>query len=73
MLSAICFSLNQSKILSFGNGLKLQILWKLPNCLPNNLSLHSLPDNKISDWSKLKQLQTTFQIEFKMENKYHIG
>ena len=31
---------------------------------------NSLPDNKILDWSKLKQ---HFKRAFKMENKYHLG
>ena len=27
MLSTVCFNLDQSKILSFGNGLKAEIVW----------------------------------------------
>ena len=45
MLSAICFNLDKSKILSSGNELKV---WKIGN------RFNSLANNKILDWLKLK-------------------
>ena len=35
--------------------------------------LNPLPDNKILDWSKLKEIADDIQSAFKMENKYYIG
>ena len=48
MYSAICFNLDQSKILSSGKGLKVAIMMKIV--------INSLPTDKILDWSKLKTL-----------------
>ena len=44
MSSAICCSLDQSKILSSGNGSRI----------PSKSSVNSLPNDKILDWSKLE-------------------
>ena len=35
--------------------------------------VNPLPDDKILDWSKLKQIEDGILSAFKMENKYHIG
>ena len=37
------------------------------------VSLDPLPDNKILDWSKLKQIADDIFMRFKMDNKCHIG
>ena len=46
MSSAICFNLDQSKMLLSGNELKQRTVWKRV--------LNSSPNNKIVDWSNLK-------------------
>ena len=35
--------------------------------------LDPLPDNKILDWSKLKQIADDIFMRFKIDNKCHIG
>ena len=64
MLSAICLNLDQSKILSSGNGLHqfmcyhilpLKIYSILEHMAKVDLSTYKpLPSNKILDWSKLE-------------------
>ena len=39
----------------------------------NNKRHQRLPDDRILDWSKLKQIPDDNLSTFKMENKYHIG
>ena len=70
MLSAICFSLDQSKILLSSNRLRLDYLSYNKTVLSKRktfanaksnvvpmigMSLNSLPNDKIVDWSKLKE------------------
>ena len=98
MSSTICFNLDQSKILSSGNGLKFNLVLftednsftfsmgeidkiisqkvmnverKVRWALRIKVSVSPLPDDKILDWSKLKQM--TFWSAFKMKNKCHVG
>ena len=83
MSSTICFNLDQSKILSSGNGLKFNLVLftednsftfsmgeidkiisqkvmnverKVRWALRIKVSVSPLPDDKILDWSKLKQM-----------------
>ena len=57
MLSAICYNLDQCKILSSSNGLLSQLQSKCSkmNIMPIWFFFNSLPNDKIFlDWSKLK-------------------
>ena len=56
MLSALCLNLDQSEILPTSNGLKMLVRIKdmLQDCKKELINL--LPDDKILDWSKMKQI-----------------
>ena len=49
MLSAICFNLDQSKILSSGNGLNVRIMWQRVYCI-TQLSPEKNNHVAISHW-----------------------